>query len=63
MRHGGCSRSRAERRTRTSSERFDYWYGEEELDEWVPRIAALASESEAVHLIVNTNIIWTVRAC
>ena len=42
-----------ERRTRTSSERFDYWYGEEELDEWVPRIAALAAEAEAVHLIVQ----------
>ena len=44
-----------ERRTRTSSERFDYWYGADELDEWVPRIATLAGEAEAVHLIVNTN--------
>ena len=44
-----------ERRTRTSSERFDYWYGEDELDEWAPRIEALANEAEEVHLIVNTN--------
>ena len=44
-----------ERRTRTSSERFDYWYGEQELDEWVPRIEALSRQAEAVHLIINTN--------
>ena len=44
-----------ERRTRTSSERFDYWYEQRELDEWAPRIGVLAGDADEVHLIVNTN--------
>ena len=44
-----------EQRTTTSAERFDYYYRPDELDEWVPKIAALAGETEAVHLIMNTN--------
>ncbi|MPZ99466.1 MAG: DUF72 domain-containing protein [Dehalococcoidia bacterium] len=44
-----------EARTRTSAERFDYWYSPEELDEWVSRIGALADEAEEVHLVMNTN--------
>jgi len=44
-----------EKRTRTSSERFDYWYAEAELDEWVPRIGTLSEQAETVHLVINTN--------
>ncbi len=44
-----------EARTKTSSERFDHYYQPEEIDEWVPKIAALAEQTEAVHLILNTN--------
>ena len=55
VRFHGRNRATWERRARTSSERFDYWYRAAELDEWTPRIAALADEAEAVHLIVNTN--------
>ena len=44
-----------EARTQTSSERFDYYYPPDEFDEWVPKIAALADESEETHLIMNTN--------
>ncbi len=44
-----------EARTKTSSERFDHYYRPGEMDEWVPKIAALAEETEAVHLILNTN--------
>ena len=44
-----------EERTQTASERFDYYYQASELDEWVPRIASLATESDEVHLVMNTN--------
>lgn len=44
-----------EARTRTSSERFDHYYEPSELDEWVPRIASLARETDEVQLIMNTN--------
>ena len=44
-----------ERRTRTSSERFDYWYAETKLDEWAPKIETLAGAADEVHLVLNTN--------
>jgi uncharacterized protein YecE (DUF72 family) len=44
-----------EQKTETSSERFDHYYTAPELDEWTPRIAALADSAEEVHLILNTN--------
>lgn len=44
-----------EERTTTASERFDYYYRPEEIDEWVPRIQALAAESDELHLVINTN--------
>lgn len=44
-----------EKRTETSSERFDHYYTPAELDEWVPKIATLAEEAAEVHLIMNTN--------
>jgi len=40
---------------KTSSERFDYWYWPEELDEWVPRIKSLAGQTSEVHLVMNAN--------
>ncbi|MCC7364800.1 MAG: DUF72 domain-containing protein [Dehalococcoidia bacterium] len=44
-----------EKRTKTSAERFDYWYRPDELDEWVPKIRDLADEARDVHLVMNTN--------
>jgi len=44
-----------EARTNASSDRFDYYYGATELDEWVPKIERLAGETAEVHLIMNTN--------
>ncbi len=44
-----------EERTTTAAERFDHYYRAEELDEWVPRIEALAAESDELHLVINTN--------
>ena len=55
VRFHGRNAAMWEARTRTSSERFDYWYEGPELDEWVPRIRALANKAQAVHLVVNTN--------
>ena len=55
VRFHGRNAAMWEARTRISSERFDYWYEEAELEQWVPRIRALASEAKAVHLVVNTN--------
>ncbi|MCY3656030.1 MAG: DUF72 domain-containing protein [Chloroflexi bacterium] len=55
VRFHGRNAAMWEERTRTSSERFDYWYEATELDEWTPRIRSLAEEASEVHLVVNTN--------
>lgn len=44
-----------EARTPSSAERFDYYYTPQELDEWVPKIAALAEQAGELHLVLNTN--------
>jgi uncharacterized protein YecE (DUF72 family) len=38
-----------------SSQRFDWMYSAEELEEWVPRLAQLADESEEVYAMFNNN--------
>jgi uncharacterized protein YecE (DUF72 family) len=38
-----------------SSERFDWMYAAGELEEWVPRLAQLADESEEVYAMFNNN--------
>jgi uncharacterized protein YecE (DUF72 family) len=55
VRFHGRNRETWEKRTKTSAERFDYWYKPEELDEWVPGIRELLREAEQVHLVMNTN--------
>jgi uncharacterized protein YecE (DUF72 family) len=40
---------------RSSTERFDYLYRQETLEEWVPRIRDLAGEAEEVHVLFNNN--------
>jgi uncharacterized protein YecE (DUF72 family) len=39
----------------TPSQRFDWYYKAEELQEWLPRIQLLAEKTNSVHLLVNTN--------
>ncbi len=39
----------------TVSERFDYYYQEEDVRQWLPRIAYLQERAAEVHLLVNTN--------
>lgn len=49
-------------RTATSSERFKYLYTDAELQEWVPRVRALAAEAREVHVLFNNNYEdWGVR--
>ncbi|HLF08064.1 MAG TPA: DUF72 domain-containing protein [Dehalococcoidia bacterium] len=39
----------------SSAERFDWWYTDEELAQWVPRIEELMDRAQEVHLLMNTN--------
>lgn len=42
-------------RVQTTGERFDYLYTEDELREWVPKVAHLARSAREVHLLFNNN--------
>jgi len=42
-------------RVQTTAERFDYLYTEDELREWVPKVAHLAQGAREVHLLFNNN--------
>lgn len=42
-------------RAESSSSRFNYWYGADELAAMVPEIEHLASLAEHVHVVFNTN--------
>jgi len=37
----------------SAAERFRYFYDDEELREWVPRLGALASRARTVHALMN----------
>ncbi|HEY8489982.1 MAG TPA: DUF72 domain-containing protein [Dehalococcoidia bacterium] len=53
--HGRNARTWEARGLASSAERFDYVYSDAELDEWVPRLRALAEEAREVHALMNTN--------
>lgn len=55
VRFHGRNRAAWEKPGVTASERFNYYYSEAELEEWVPRIRALAEKSGWVHVLFNTN--------
>jgi uncharacterized protein YecE (DUF72 family) len=38
-----------------SSERFDWMYTSEELEEWVPELGRLAGEADEVYAMFNNN--------
>jgi len=42
-------------KAKTTAERFDYLYSEEELREWVPNVARLADKAQEIHLLFNNN--------
>ncbi|MHB0857373.1 MAG: DUF72 domain-containing protein [Anaerolineae bacterium] len=42
-------------KVKTTAERFDYLYSEDELQEWVPKVEQLAARAKEVHLLFNNN--------
>ncbi len=56
VRFHGRNRSTWEKKgLKSSSERFDYYYTREEIEEWVPKIDVMRQGVEELHLVVNTN--------
>ena len=42
-------------RVKTTGERFDYLYSEQELRDWVPNAAELAQSAQEMHVFFNNN--------
>jgi uncharacterized protein YecE (DUF72 family) len=42
-------------KVKTTAERFDYLYSEQELKEWVPKVGTLAEKVQEMHLLFNNN--------
>ncbi len=55
VRFHGRNRETWESPARTSAERFDWYYSDEELQEWVPRIRSLQEQAREVPILFNTN--------
>lgn len=55
VRFHGRNREAWERRGKAASERFDYYYSRDELEEWVPRIRNLQEQTKETHVLFNTN--------
>jgi uncharacterized protein YecE (DUF72 family) len=53
--HGRNWRTWNIRNARSSADRFDWMYSEEELAEWVEPLGALAEQSEEVYALMNNN--------
>lgn len=53
IRFHGRNREMWEKKRVTTTERFNYLYGEEELKEWVPRIRELAAKTRQLHVLFN----------
>ena len=55
VRFHGRRRETWEKKGVTVQERTKYFYSQEELKEWVPKIGDLADEAAEVHVLLNTN--------
>jgi len=55
VRFHGRNREAWERPAGATAERFDWYYSDEELGEWVPRIRHLQERAGEVHILFNTN--------
>jgi uncharacterized protein YecE (DUF72 family) len=44
-----------EAKSKAASDRFRYLYADEELEEWAPRVLALAERAGTVHVLFNNN--------
>ena len=55
VRFHGRNAERWEARGASASERFNYYYTEQELEEWVHKVRYLQEEAGEVNLLFNTN--------
>ena len=55
VRFRGRNAERWEDKSASTDEKLSWWYTDEELGEWLPRIEQLASEAEEVYLAFNTK--------
>ncbi len=55
VRFRGRNAERWEEKGASMEDRLDWWYTDEQLSEWLPRVRALAAEAEDVHLVFNTK--------
>lgn len=53
MRFHGRNRENWEKKGITAAERFKYLYEQEELQEWLPRLADLSSKAKETHVLFN----------
>jgi uncharacterized protein YecE (DUF72 family) len=53
VRFHGRNNENWEKKGITAAERFKYDYSKEELEEWVPRIEAMAESADSVHALMN----------
>jgi uncharacterized protein YecE (DUF72 family) len=55
VRFRGRNAERWDDKSARSGERLNWWYTDEELGEWLPRINELAAGAEETHLVFNTK--------
>lgn len=55
VRFRGRNAERWENKSASTEERLNWWYTDEELNEWLPRIRRLAEEAQEVYLAFNTK--------
>jgi uncharacterized protein YecE (DUF72 family) len=55
VRFRGRNAERWEDKSASTEERLNWWYTDDELSEWLPRIRQLAGEAEALYLTFNTK--------
>ncbi len=55
VRFRGRNAERWEDKSATTDEKLSWWYTDEELSEWLPRIEQLASEADELYLAFNTK--------
>jgi uncharacterized protein YecE (DUF72 family) len=53
VRFHGRNSENWEKKGITAAERFRYEYSKEEIEEWVPRVKALAEQADSVHALMN----------
>jgi uncharacterized protein YecE (DUF72 family) len=56
VRFRGRNAERWEDKSASIDERLDWWYTDEQLGEWLPRIESLRAETEEVYLVFNTKM-------